>query len=92
VANGAGHTGHRWRKVREEVLAPRPLYCWFCGQEIDVFLRFPHPGAAQVHCKIPVSRGGTATVDNGVPAHAKCNQDAGNRIITEFIHVEGLDP
>ncbi len=93
MANGRGHTGHRWRQVRREVLARRPLFCYFCGHEINPRLTFPDPASPQVHCIIPVSRGGTTTVDNCAPSHMRCNQEAGNRLpAPEFIPVEGLDP
>lgn len=93
MPNGKGHSGHRWRQVRREVLARRPLICYFCGYDIDIRLKFPDPASPQVHCKIPVSRGGTTEVDNCAPSHMYCNQSAGNRMpFAEFIHIEGLDP
>lgn len=93
MANGAGHTGHRWRTIRATVLAQRPLICWFCGYPIDIRLKFPDPGSAQVHCKIPVSKGGDISLENSAPSHQFCNQSAGNRLpYAEFIQVEGLDP
>lgn len=94
MANGRGHTGHRWRQIRAAVLSERPLLCYFCGHDIDHTLKPPHPGAPQVHCKVPVSRGGDISIRNSAPAHAWCNQSAGNRVLpaADFIHVEGLDP
>jgi 5-methylcytosine-specific restriction endonuclease McrA len=93
VPNGSGHSGHRWRQLRRTVLAARPLLCYFCGHDIDDRLKFPDPASPQVHCKIPVSRGGLIQLENLAPSHMYCNQSAGNKLpITEFIHVEGLDP
>lgn len=93
MPNGRGHSGTLWRQIRATVLARRPLICYFCGYPIDTALKFPDPASPQVHCKIPVSRGGDISLENSAPAHMWCNQSAGNKLpIAEFIHVEGLDP
>ena len=102
MVRGRGHTGKAWRDTRAAVLAPSPLYCWLCHGEIVRDLdgafayRYPHDESPSVHCVIPVSRGGSTTDrSNTVPAHLKCNRDAGNLLPEELgIHhwVSGEEP
>ena len=97
MANGAGHEGHAWRKSRAIVLSPRPLICVLCRTPIDHRVKYPDPWAPEVHCVIPVSRGGTTDPMNCVPTHRKCNLAQGSHMPWEgpFAQpqwVEGLDP
>lgn len=99
MANGRGHTGHRWRTLRATVLAARPLICALCGFPIEPTLSGRHPFGPSVDCEIPVSRGGSPTdLANLRPAHLICNQKRGNTMVnTEiqentFTEVVGLDP
>lgn len=95
---GAGHQGHAWRRTRAIVLSPRPLICHLCGNYIDHRIKDrTDPWAPQVHCLIPVSRGGTTDPQNCRPAHRKCNIAQGNMMpwegpFAEPQWVEGLDP
>lgn len=81
MANGAGHYGHAWRRVRAIVLSDRPLICYFCHQPVDHRLKPPDPGCPNVHCIHPVSRGGDPyDLRNLAPSHQYCNQSWGNKM------------
>lgn len=91
MANGAGHSGHRYRQLRDRIMSQRPLICHICRRYIDPDLAFPNPASKELHCVIPVSRGGAVNDSNCVPAHRLCNQKLGNTILQpEWII--GLDP
>jgi 5-methylcytosine-specific restriction endonuclease McrA len=83
MANGLGHSGHAYRILWQQVMAPRPLICWLCHCEIDTTLRYPDPGSRALHCVIPVSRGGRLNWENAVPTHRHCNLRQGNRLPDE---------
>lgn len=68
MARSLGHTGHRWRKVRLEILAVSTV-CWICKQE----------GATSVDHVVPVSLGGRPLDPANLrPAHISCNSRRGN--------------
>lgn len=58
--------------------------CWVCKEKIDRYMRFPSYMAATVEHVVPISKGGTHTWDNTVPAHAKCNFLKGDSLPEEF--------
>lgn len=64
-----GHTGHRWRKLRKEVLRDSDV-CWICGA----------PGSTTVDHVVPVSLDERRALDrtNVRPAHLSCNASRGN--------------
>ena len=66
--------------------------CWICREPINRFLRCPNLMAATVEHIIPLSRGGTHTWDNTVPAHARCNFRKGDSLFIEPCSETGLDP
>lgn len=47
--------------------------CHICGEVIDYSLPHLAPGAFVVDHIVPLSRGGTDTLDNKAPAHRSCN-------------------
>lgn len=59
------------------------LHAWTCGvchNPINKFLRVPNWEAATIEHVIPVSKGGTHTWDNVVPAHYRCNMDKADSV------------
>jgi len=54
--------------------------CFLCGEKVDKRLRFPNWRAATIDHVVPLSKGGTHTWGNVVPAHAKCNWDKGDGV------------
>lgn len=48
--------------------------CCFCGQPIDITLKYPHPMSFTVDHITPTSRGGCDDYDQLRPAHASCNR------------------
>lgn len=66
------------------------LHGWTCGvclEQINPRLRFPNYRAATVEHIIPISKGGTHTWDNVVPAHAECNFKKSDALPDEFSSV-----
>ena len=55
--------------------------CHICNNEIDKTLRRPHPLAATIDHKIPLSLGGLHSWDNVAPAHLRCNELKGSSYI-----------
>lgn len=80
-----------WSRVRPEIrqrlrlatLAAWGNRCHLCQKEIDVRLRYPHPGSYTVDHVVPVNRGG-ALLDaaNLRPAHLGCNAAKQDRPVT----------
>ena len=64
-----GHVGHRWRKLRSEVLRTSDV-CWICQK----------PGSTTVDHIVPVSLDPSRALDptNVRPAHLTCNSARGN--------------
>jgi len=64
-----GHTGHRWRKLRAQVLRESTV-CWICGKD----------GSTTVDHIVPVSLDPGRCLDptNVRPAHVTCNSSRGN--------------
>ena len=64
-----GHTGHRWRKLRGQVLRASDV-CWICGER----------GSTTVDHIVPVSLDPARCLDptNVRPAHLSCNSSRGN--------------
>jgi 5-methylcytosine-specific restriction endonuclease McrA len=49
--------------------------CWICGDQVDRAVRAPDSESRSVDHVVPVSRGGTDTLDNIKLAHLGCNLD-----------------
>lgn len=53
--------------------------CQLCGDPMDMSKKTPHPLAPTIDHIVPISRGGTHTMDNIQSAHFHCNISKGNR-------------
>jgi predicted nucleic acid-binding Zn ribbon protein len=51
--------------------------CYLCDEKINFRLRFPNPKSPSLDHVIPLSRGGTHTLDNAAMVHYVCNQKKG---------------
>ena len=69
-----GRSGRASVDLTRTVLAEYGAICWLCGQ----------PGATTKDHVIPWSLGGTDDVENLRPAHKRCNQRRGNRVINGY--------
>lgn len=68
----------RYKILRRSVMAEE-THCGFCGERVDVSLRFPHPLSPSMDHIVPISRGGAAFDRSNVRlAHFSCNSVAGN--------------
>jgi 5-methylcytosine-specific restriction endonuclease McrA len=57
------------------------MHAWTCGiclKPINKYLRLPNYMAATIEHRLPISKGGTHTWDNVIPAHARCNFQKGD--------------
>jgi len=51
--------------------------CYLCNEKINFRLKFPNPKSPSLDHVIPLSRGGTHTLDNAAMVHYVCNQKKG---------------
>jgi 5-methylcytosine-specific restriction endonuclease McrA len=56
--------------------------CCLCKKQIDKRLRHPNLMAATLEHVVPISQGGTHTYDNVAPAHAICNFQKSDQVLT----------
>ena len=68
------------RKIIGEWTAGRKLACFWCGRP---FLPHHKDLEASIEHLFPVSRGGSTQAFNTVVAHAKCNNEHGNKLPDE---------
>lgn len=66
------------QKRNRTIIRARRLPCALCGQAIDYGLKYPDPRAFTVDHVVPLSRGGTDSLTNLVPAHFSCNRAKSN--------------
>lgn len=81
LLSGSDFSEQEW----DEILRLWHYHCAYClmPQELlDVDLTIEHV--------IPISRGGTHTKDNIVPACRSCNSSKGNKLVSEWIHLQTL--
>lgn len=64
----------------EDVFSLYGWGCHLCGDPIDPALKHPDPMSASVDHLIPLSRGGSHSVQNVRPAHLTCNLRKGVRL------------
>lgn len=53
--------------------------CYLCGERINFKLKWPHPQSPSLDHVVPLSRGGTHTLDNAAMTHLRCNQSKNAR-------------
>lgn len=58
--------------------------CGVCGGDVDPLLRHPDPLSASLDHVVPLSRGGTHTLDNVRCAHLRCNVRKNARLDEEL--------
>lgn len=63
-----------------EIFARDHWVCQLCNESIDESLKWPHRYSASVDHLLPLSRGGTDTLQNVQGAHLTCNISKGARI------------
>lgn len=80
MGKNAGRSGARWRALRENIRAARPV-CYYDGQPIDYDAKWPHPDSFSVDHKLPRSKHPELAEDPGnlVACHLRCNQVKGDR-------------
>lgn len=67
--------------VKHEVIDIDKLYesnnweCKLCGKPVDKYEPYPNPKSASLDHIIPLSKGGTHTIDNVQLAHLGCNRE-----------------
>ena len=61
-----------------EVFEAHGWVCVVCKKTIDRRRRYPDWKSATIDHVVPLSKGGTHTLDNVAPAHLKCNLDKGD--------------
>lgn len=71
-------TGYRANRLR--VLRESPPYCAICGGYVDTGISGRLPLGPSVDHIIPVSHGGTHSIDNLRLVHAQCNSIRQNRL------------
>ena len=72
-------TEQEWQKIAEDA----KFICHICGRKAEVGW-VAHPRALRLAHIVPLSRGGTNTKDNVLPACALCNQSKTNMLMAEF--------
>lgn len=77
IAAGNGEYSRRKRAV----IRQWGSVCWLCFDKIDLALRLPDPYAFTLDHVLPKSRGGTYALENLRPAHKRCNEQRGNKIV-----------
>lgn len=65
--------------TREQVYERDRWVCGICGGDVNSTLSHPDPMSASLDHKIPLSSGGSHTLDNVQCAHLTCNIAKGNR-------------
>lgn len=70
---------HRWKKIRW-LIERDGGFCRLCGLPIDIRKHGNRPDAVSIDHILPVSRGGTNTLDNLQLAHLACNHARGNEL------------
>jgi 5-methylcytosine-specific restriction endonuclease McrA len=75
-------------RLRRRIARDRPN-CHLCGEAIDYDLPHLDPGAFVIDHVIPLTKGGTDTIDNVKAAHRSCNSTKRARIIAPIVRRSG---
>ncbi|MFE7399630.1 HNH endonuclease [Streptomyces sp. NPDC057557] len=63
-----------------EVFSRDAWVCSLCGGPVDRSAVWPAPDSASVDHVVPISKGGSHTMENVMTAHLRCNLSKGNRV------------
>lgn len=77
--NGSRHSD---RVLVAGLIAQGATTCQWCSHAIDLALEYPHRYSKSLDHTIPVSRGGTHTLDNVTLMHLTCNLSKGTKMPT----------
>lgn len=90
-SNSRHRSGREWRRIRSQVLAGQPAYCYLCQGArgpIRYDVKYPHPLSPTVDHVIPAStynhlpdaerKAALHDLRNLKPAHKKCNDEKQN--------------
>lgn len=81
-----GHYGFTYRRIRAEIFATS-VVCHLCGYAVDKTLPWRHPGAPQLHLRVPITKGGSwRDKNNMVLTHRICNIRQNNKMEGEVAH------
>lgn len=89
--NGRRQYQHIDRKIRRTLQA-RGDDCGICGQPIDYDLPQYHPLSFEVDHVLPISLGGTKTIDNSRASHRHCNRQRSNNLDADAIAAGATAP
>ncbi|MGP3750907.1 HNH endonuclease [Streptomyces sp. IBSNAI001] len=86
-ATKAADQRRRARKAgaESEIIRPGDVFvrdawvCALCAGPVDAAATWPSPDSASVDHVVPLSRGGSHTMENVTTAHLRCNLSKGNR-------------
>lgn len=87
-SNAAKHERRARAEARIERFDPLEVYrrddwfCQICGVEVSPNMQYPDPMSASLDHTVPLSQGGSHTMDNARLAHLRCNLRKGAREVT----------
>lgn len=77
------------RDHHRAIIRRRHEACGICGRPIDYELPATDPKSFVVDHKIPLSKGGTDTLDNKQAAHRDCNSRKRARLLASIVKRSG---
>ena len=81
LSRRARHVGAEWSPYSvSDVVEQGDGACGICRTPIDMTLAYPNPDASSIDHVVPLSLGGSDTLENVQLAHLGCNWTKGNRI------------
>lgn len=81
--------GHRRRKARRQLIAASDGICPLCGRPMDLSMppsMHMSPYYPVIDEKVPISKGGTLSIDNQWLVHRRCNAIKGAKLLGELNH------
>ena len=79
--------GHERRKTRRQLIAASDGICPLCGRYLDVTMppsMCMSPYYPVIDEKVPLSKGGTLSIDNQWLVHRRCNAIKGAKLLGEL--------